>query len=68
MIPKIIHLTTKNGKLNGDETIILNKNKKIFHDWEFRIYSDADNLSIITTLFPEFFGKYESIKRGGDES
>ena len=35
MIPKIIHLTTKNGKLNGDENIILRKNKQIFYGWDF---------------------------------
>ncbi len=64
MIPKIVHLTTKNGLLNGDETIIMNKNKKIFRNWEFRVYSDADNLQIIMDKFPEFLKKYESIKRG----
>lgn len=55
MIPKIVHLTTKDGRLNGDETIIMNKNKKIFHDWNFRVYSDTDNLQIITEKFPEFW-------------
>lgn len=64
MIPRIIHLTTKDGKLNGDETIILNKNKKIFYDWEFRIYGDAENLQIIKEYFPEFLEKYNSIKKG----
>ena len=64
MIPKIVHLTTKDGRLNGDETIIMNKNKKIFHDWNFRVYSDTDNLQIITEKFPEFLEKYERIKRG----
>lgn len=64
MIPPIIHLTTKDGKLNSDETIILNKNKKIFCDWEFRIYGDDENLKIIETHFPEFLEKYNSIKKG----
>lgn len=64
MIPKIIHLTTKDGKLSGDETIILNKNRKIFHDWEFRIYGDEDNRRIMEQHFPEFLKKYDCIKRG----
>ena len=64
MIPKIIHLTTKNGKLNGDENIILRKNKQIFYDWDFRIYGDDENLKIMQNNFPEFLEKYDSIKKG----
>ena len=64
MIPKIFHLTTKDGKLNSDEAIILSKNKKIFKDWDFRIYSDVDNFKIIEQHFPEFVDKYNSIKKG----
>lgn len=64
MIPKIIHLTTKDGTLNGDETIILKKNKKIFTGWEFRIYGDVENLKIMEEYFPEFLDKYNSIKKG----
>ena len=64
MIPQIIHLTTKNGKLNGDETIIFKKNRKIFHNWEFRIYGDKENQIIIEQYFPEFLKQYNSIKKG----
>lgn len=64
MIPKIIHITTKDGNLSNDEMIILSKNKKIFQDWEFRIYGDKENEKIIIDNFPEFANKYNSIRKG----
>lgn len=64
MIPRIVHLTTKTGELTKDEKLILKKNKKIFSDWEFKIYSDEDNHRIIEEFFPEFLDKYNNISRG----
>lgn len=65
MIPQIIHLTTKSGELNGDEAIILGKNKSVFAPplkWEFKVYSDADNQRITDESFPEFKEKFNALK------
>lgn len=64
MIPHIIHLTTRTGTLSRAESLILRKNKKIFKDWEIRIYSDEANRNLIAQHFPEFLLRYDEIPIG----
>lgn len=64
MIPHIVHLTTRTGTLNRDETLILQKNRKIFRDWEIRLWSDEDNRALISQHFPELLAKYDAIPLG----
>lgn len=65
MIPKLYHLTTKDGSLNSKEDIIFKRNINwLGPDWTATIYSDEDNVKIIRENYPEFLDRYLSINKG----
>lgn len=65
MIPKKYHLTTKDGSLNKNEKVIVEKNIKLLGSgWNVRIYSDKDNDEILKQYYPEFIQRFNTIKKG----
>lgn len=64
MIPKILHLTSKTKQLNGEENILLRKNRKVLKGWQINLFDDTDNEAIVRKYFPEYWNKYNSIKKG----
>lgn len=59
-IPKILHQTWKDHNLPKGLERLSNTWQKHHPDWEFRLWTDADNNKFIETFFPSFKERYES--------
>lgn len=56
---KIIHQTWKNGELNKSEWISSVKN--VFHDYEYKFWSDEKNDEFIRLNYPEFYSFFKDL-------
>lgn len=57
----IIHQTWKNGNLDEEQSLWVNSIKKAFPNYEYKFWSDEDNLRLIQTKHPEFLKFYEAL-------
>lgn len=63
MIPKIIHLTSRDGRI-PEKWVRLHKILLAKHsDWEVRIWSDSDNLELVRKHSPSILETYVSANR-----
>ncbi len=61
---RIVHMTAKTKKLTWEERVLLRHNKRIMKDWDFILHDDADNDLMVKEYFPQFYNKWQRIKRG----
>lgn len=64
MIPKIIHQTAPTKQLTWEERKLLERNKRLMPDYEFRLYDDADCQNLMERYFPQHAEAYKHIGRG----
>jgi mannosyltransferase OCH1-like enzyme len=55
-IPRIIHQTWKNEKIPGKWKPFQQKVKQLHPDWEYRLWTDSDNLDFVRKYYTGFFG------------
>ena len=58
MIPKIIHQTAKSIHIPQKWAILQQKVKKNFPEWEYRFWTDEDNLHLVQNYFREWEAVY----------
>lgn len=56
MIPKIIHQTWKNRDVPKEYIKFQKKVTELHPDWEYRLWTDEDNLAFVEKHFPDFYG------------
>lgn len=64
MIPFIMHQTAKTKDITWEERQLLRQAKKLFPDWEFRLWDDEANDQLVREHFPQYLDHYRSIRRG----
>jgi mannosyltransferase OCH1-like enzyme len=64
MIPRIIHQTAKTKTLTWEERKLARRMQKILPGWEYRLWDDDDNLTLIHKYFPDFADAYNQIAFG----
>ena len=57
----IIHQTWKNGNLDEEQSLWVNSIKKAFPNYEYKFWTDEDNLQFIRLKHPEFLKFYEEL-------
>jgi mannosyltransferase OCH1-like enzyme len=62
-IPKIIHQTWKNGKIPEKWKPFQQKVKQLHPDWEYRLWTDRDNMDFVKKNYPEFFNIFSNYKK-----
>ena len=63
MIPKLIHQTAKTADLPPDCVPYVEKLKALHPDWTYRLWTDADNLELVTTRTPELLEVYNKLPK-----
>lgn len=63
MIPKIIHQTWKNDRVPGQYLGFQEKVKRLHPDWEYRLWTDADNLALLKGKTPHLYDVYISLPK-----
>jgi mannosyltransferase OCH1-like enzyme len=61
VIPKIIHCTYKTSDLPENLAVWFEKAKQLHPGWEFRLWTDVDNLNLVKSHFPEMLAPYEAL-------
>jgi mannosyltransferase OCH1-like enzyme len=61
VIPKIIHCTYKTTDLPQNLKVWFEKAKALHSDWEFRLWTDEENLNLVKTRFPQMLEAYEGM-------
>ena len=61
-IPKIVHQTSKH--LTANEFRLARRLQTVMPEWEYRLWTDADNHMLVQQHFPQYFPMFSSIKRG----
>lgn len=56
---KIIHQTWKNGELNKSDCVL--SVKTIFHDYEYKFWTDEENDELIRLNYPEFYSFFNEL-------
>ncbi len=64
MIPKIIHQTWKTGQVPKKWLSFVRKVKELNPDWEYRLWTDADNDAFVKKEYPEFYDIFSGFSRG----
>lgn len=64
MIPKIIHQTSPTKSLTWEERRMVRRMRSVLHDWEYRLWDDADNERLVAAHFPRYLHRYRRIERG----
>ncbi|NWK79446.1 glycosyltransferase family 32 protein [Aquitalea sp. LB_tupeE] len=62
MIPKIIHQTSK--EFTWEERKLTSRSKKIMPDFEFKLWSDEENLNLVNKHFPQYLQAYQNAWHG----
>ena len=63
MIPKIIHQTAKNSDIPPKWKLYQEKVQSLHPEWEYRLWTDEDNLLFVQTEFPEFLDIFRSLPK-----
>ena len=63
MIPKLIHQTAKTHELPADCVPYVETLKALHPDWTYKLWTDADNLELITQRVPEFLEVYTKLPK-----
>ncbi len=58
MIPKIIHQTWKNNDIPEKYLLYQEKVKNLHPDWEYKLWTDENNLKFVREYFPDFLETY----------
>ncbi|HQM28620.1 MAG TPA: glycosyltransferase [Syntrophales bacterium] len=61
MIPKIIHQTWKNKDVPKEFIPFQKKVKGLHPDWEYKLWTDEDNLTFVKQYFQDFYSTYISL-------
>lgn len=64
LIPKIIHLTWKTNQVPDVWAETLPSWKRLFPDWEVRLWTDDDNDRLVRTCIPSAYRFYRSLPYG----
>lgn len=65
MIPRIIHQTVRNvNELTWEEKRLTKLSLKNLPQWEYHIWDDEQNASIVKTYFPQYWDQYNRIGKG----
>ena len=64
MIPKIIHQTWKTDRVPPKARPYVDKVRQLNPDWEYKLWTDDDNLAFVRSEFPELLEIYEGFSRG----
>lgn len=59
---KIIHQTWKTYDIPEHWKISQQKWKELYPDWEYKLWTDKDNLQLITTQFPQYLDMYNNFE------
>lgn len=62
LIPKIIHQTWKNSIIPEKWECSPEEWKRLHPEWEYKLWTDADNRNLIESDFPEYLALYDSYK------
>jgi mannosyltransferase OCH1-like enzyme len=62
MIPKKLHQTSKSTTF--EERYISKAAKKLMPDYEYKMYSDDENLALVQDVFPEYVTQYLALPAG----
>jgi mannosyltransferase OCH1-like enzyme len=63
MIPKIIHQTWKNNNVPGEYISYQQKVKDLHPGWEYRLWTDEDNLELVKHHYPGFLKIYTELPK-----
>ncbi len=63
MIPKLIHQTAKTSELPIDCLEYVAKLKSLHPDWDYKLWTDDDNLAFVKEEFPDFLETFEGYPR-----
>ena len=64
-IPRVLHLTSARVPLAGVEHAFFRRNARLLGpEWTYRIWSDADNESLVAQHFPELVEAYRALPHG----
>ena len=63
MIPTIIHQTAKSA-LSWEENQLCRRLRRMLPGWEYRLWNDHENESLIASHFPHHLALYRSIRKG----
>jgi mannosyltransferase OCH1-like enzyme len=62
MIPRIIHQTSRG--LTPEEVRLAHRMRTLLPTWEYRIWNDQENETLVREQFPQHLSTFRSIKRG----
>lgn len=63
MIPKLLHQTAKTHELPAECVRYVAKLKALHPDWTYRLWTDRDNLELVTTRVPELLDVYTRLPK-----
>jgi len=63
MIPKIIHQTWKNNIIPEEYISYQQKVKDLHPGWEYRLWTDEDNLELVRNHYPDFLKIYTELPK-----
>ncbi len=63
MIPKIIHQTAKTTDIPLEWSMLSKKVQTLHPGWEYRFWTDEDNLAFVRAEFPSFLEVYQSLPK-----
>jgi mannosyltransferase OCH1-like enzyme len=63
LIPKIIHQTWKNSEIPEEYILFQQKVKKLHPDWEYKLWTDENNLQFVKDYFPQLLKKYVALPK-----
>lgn len=64
MIPKILHQTWKNDSIPEQWRELVLKNRHLHPDWEYRLWTDEDNIGFVREEYPELLELFSSYPKG----
>jgi len=64
MIPKILHQTWKNDNIPKEWLPLVRKNRELHPDWDYRLWTDADNLEFVREEFPQLLDLFSAYPKG----
>jgi mannosyltransferase OCH1-like enzyme len=62
MIPKIIHQTSR--RLTWEEARLSRRIRSMLPGWEYRLWSDTENETLVARRFPQYLPAFRAIQRG----
>jgi inositol phosphorylceramide mannosyltransferase catalytic subunit len=63
MIPKKIHQTAKTEAIPYDVQKYVDTVRSLHPDWEYKLWTDEDNLAFVTKEYPEFLEVYQGLPK-----